>query len=166
MQLFSPFFLPYDDLRGHVLFHKSKKDGEGLPKYIEDWWEREINIHWVRHWDLGLHLSSTQEQVWPCLAHVKVSREIQREKKRKLIHRNRTLSWEALWTTIDGKSHLGSGVSRVLVPGPCEVYCVLLPLFSLISTNVLQCFHVLGISYVTFCSPWPKKSLTNSTRYG
>ena len=36
MQLFSPFFLPYDDLRGHVLFHKSKKDGEGLPKYIED----------------------------------------------------------------------------------------------------------------------------------
>ena len=36
MQLFSPFFLHCDDLRGRVLFDKSKKDGEGLPKYIED----------------------------------------------------------------------------------------------------------------------------------
>ena len=39
---------------------------------------------------MGLHLCSTQEQVWPCLAHVKINREKQRKEEKVDIQKQKT----------------------------------------------------------------------------
>lgn len=165
MWLSSHFFLRCDDLRGHVLFWKSKEDGEGLSKYIGLWREREINVYWVRHWDLGGLLCSTHEQEWPCLAHVQVNREkqtrkrgvdIQRQKTEVRSHVNQDRWTKSSWILSWG----------LLLLGPRAVYHVPLPLLSSTYRNVLQSFHVWGTIYSKLLLLMTKKSLANSTHYG